>query len=179
MATIIGDANTVVDKARSIYNWICDNIAYDTTKQIHDAETCYKTRRGVCQAYCELFCYMAESVGLTADIIFGKTKDAEGRISDKHSWVFVYTHAYDGIFIDPTWGAGGVDGVKFVKNNDNTNWFNVSPYWLIFSHFPDQPYWSKLDIAITEEQFKKLPVITANNETDGKDYFFECISKIQ
>lgn len=179
VATIIGDANTVVDKARSIYNWICDNIAYDTTKQIHDAETCYKTRRGVCQAYCELFCYMAESVGLTADIIFGKTKDAEGRISDKHSWVFVYTHAYDGIFIDPTWGAGGVDGVKFVKNNDNTNWFNVSPYWLIFSHFPDQPYWSKLDIAITEEQFKKLPVITANNETDGKDYFFECISKIQ
>lgn len=179
VATIIGDANTVVDKARSIYNWICDNIAYDTTKQIHDAETCYKIRRGVCQAYCELFCYMAESVGLTADIIFGKTKDAEGRISDKHSWVFVYTHAYDGIFIDPTWGAGGVDGVKFVKNNDNTNWFNVSPYWLIFSHFPDQPYWSKLDIAITEEQFKKLPVITANNETDGKDYFFECISKIQ
>ena len=179
VATIIGEANTVEDKARAIYNWICENIAYDTTKQIHDAETCYKTRRGVCQAYCELFCYMAETVGLTADIIFGKTKDAEGRISDKHSWVFVYTHAYDGIFIDPTWGAGGVDGVKFVKSNDNANWFNVSPYWLIFSHFPDQLYWSKLDIAITEEQFKKLPVITANNETDGKDYFFECISKIQ
>lgn len=179
VATIIGDANTVEDKARAIYNWICDNIVYDTTKQIHDAETCYKTRRGVCQAYCELFCYMAETVGLTADIIFGKTKDAEGRISDKHSWVFVYTHAYDGIFIDPTWGVGGVDGVKFVKNNDNANWFNVSPYWLIFSHFPDQPYWSKLDIAIKEEQFKKLPVITVNNETDGKDYFFECISKIQ
>ena len=179
VATIIGDANTVEDKARAIYNWICDNIVYDTTKQIHDAETCYKTRRGVCQAYCELFCYMAETVGLTADIIFGKTKDAEGQISDEHSWVFVYTHAYDGIFIDPTWGAGGVDGVKFVKNNDNANWFNVSPYWLIFSHFPDQPYWSKLDIAIEEEQFKKLPVITVNNETDGKDYFFECISKIQ
>ena len=179
VVTIIGDANTIEDKARSIYNWICDNIAYDTTKQIHDAETCYKTRRGVSQAYCELFCYMAETVGLTADIISGKTKDAEGRISDKHSWVFVYTHAYDGIFIDPTWGAGGVDGVKFVKSNDNTNWFNISPYWLIFSHFPDQPYWSKLDIDITEEQFKKLPVITVNKETDGKDYFFECISKSQ
>ena len=179
VATIIGDANTVEDKARAIYNWICDNIAYDTTKQIHDAETCYKTRRGVCQAYCELFCYMAEAVGLTADIIFGKTKDAEGRISDKHSWIFVYTHAYDGIFIDPTWGAGSVDDVKFVKSADNSNWFNISPYWLIFSHYPDHPYWSKLDVAITEEQFKKLPIITTNSETDGKDYFFECISKIQ
>ena len=175
--SIIGDAETVEDKARRIYNWICDNIAYDTTKQIHDAETCYKTRRGVCQAYCELFCYMAEAVGLTADIITGKTKDKKGSISDKHSWVFVYTHAYDGILIDPTWGAGSVDGVKFIKSEDNSPWFNVSPYWMIFSHFPDQQYWSKLDITISEEQFEKLPFVKMTNETDGKDYLFECISK--
>lgn len=177
-ATIIGDAVTVEEKARRIYNWICENIAYDTTKQIHDAETCYKTRRGVCQAYCELFCYLAEAVGLTADIITGKTKDTEGKISDKHSWVFVYTHAYDGILIDPTWGAGAVDGTKFVKSEDNSIWFNVSPYWMIFSHFPDQQYWSKLDITISEEQFEKLPFAKKSNETDGKDYLFECVSKL-
>lgn len=177
VATIIGDADTVVDKARAIYNWICDNIVYDTTKQIHDAETCYRTKRGVCQAYCELFCSMAEVVGLTADIITGITKDAEGEVSiDKHSWVFVYTHAYDGIFIDPTWGAGSVDGVKFVKNEDNSIWFNVSPYWMIFSHFPDQQYWAKLDITITEEQFRNLPFVKMPKDTDGKDFLFECLS---
>ncbi len=176
--SIIGDADTVEDKARRIYNWICENIAYDTSKQIHDAETCYKTRRGVCQAYCELFCYMAEAVGLTADIISGKTKDSEGKITDKHSWVFVYTHAYDGILIDPTWGAGAVDGVRFIKSEDNSHWFNVSPYWMIFSHFPDQQYWSKLDITITEDQFEKLPFVKMTNETDGKDYLFECISNL-
>lgn len=174
---IIGEVETVEEKARRIYNWICANIAYDTTKQIHDAETCYKTRRGVCQAYCELFCYMAESVGLTADIITGKTKNTEGEISDKHSWVFVYTHAYDGILIDPTWGAGAVDGAKFIKSDDNSPWFNVSPYWMIFSHFPDQQYWTKLDITIYEEQFDKLPFAKMSNETDGKDFLFECISK--
>lgn len=171
VVTIIGEANTVEEKAKAIYNWICDNIAYDTTKQILDAETCYKTKRGVCQAYCELFCYMAESVGLTADIISGKTKDSEGRICDNHSWIFVYTHAYDGFFIDPTWGACDVDG--------RSTWFNVSPYWMIFSHFPEQAYWLKLDINITDEQFKKLPVVAAIDKTDGKDYLFECISKIQ
>ena len=180
VTTIIGDANTVEEKARAIYKWICDNIAYDTTKQIHDAETCYKTRRGVCQAYCELFSYMADTAGLTAEIITGITKDAEGNVSsEKHSWVFIYTHAYDGIFIDPTWGAGTVNGGRFIKSNNNSIWFNVSPYWMIFSHFPDQQYWSKLDIAITEDQFKKLPVIQIQNETDGKDYLFECISTIQ
>ena len=182
VTTIVGDAVSVEDKARAIYNWICENIAYDTTRQIHDAETCYRTRRGVCQAYCELFCYMADAVGLTADIITGKTKNSEGIISDKHSWVFVYTHAYDGILIDPTWGAGVVDGVRFIKSSDHSTWFDVSPYWMIFSHFPDQQYWSKIDIPITEEQFERLPFVNMSNETagkDGKDYLFECLSRIQ
>ena len=180
VTTIIEDANanTVEEKARTIYNWICDNIAYDTTKQIHDAETCYISRRGVCQAYCELFCYMAEAVGMTADVIVGITKDGEGNISeDKHSWIYVYTHAYDGMLIDPTWGAGGVNGVKFIKSEDNSAWFNVSPYWMAFSHFPDNHIWSKIDIEITEEQFKELPIVEMTNEAEIKDLLFECISK--
>lgn len=175
--SIVDQAKTIEEKAKVIYDWICDNIAYDTTKQIHDAETCWTTKRGVCQAYSELFCYMAEAVGLTADIIVGKTKNPKGEIStDKHAWVFVYTDGYDGIIIDPTWGAGGVDGVKFVKKGDNSMWFNVSPYWMIFSHFPDNPNWTKLDIDITEEQFKQLPYVNPSNETDGKDTLFESLS---
>jgi len=174
---IIEGANTVEEQARAIYNWICENIAYDTTKKIHDAETCFKTKRGVCQAYCELFCCMAEAAGLTTDIISGKTKDADGNISsEKHSWIFLYTHEYDGILIDPTWGAGAVNGAKFVKNEDNSTWFDVSPYLMIFSHFPDNQKWSKLDIEITEEQFEKLPIIKMNDEMNPKDFLFECLS---
>ncbi len=176
-ANILGESNTVEEKARAIYNWICDNIAYDTSKQIHDAETCYRTKRGVCQAYCELFSYMAEAVGLTAEIITGITKDVKGNVSsDKHSWIFLYTNAYNGMMIDPTWGAGSVDGVRFVKNEDNSTWFDVSPYWMVFSHFPDEPYWQKLDIVITEEQFRKLPVVKMTDRADAKNYLFECIS---
>lgn len=176
---IVGNSNTVEEKARAIYNWICDNIAYDTTKQIHDAETCFKTRRGVCQAYCELFIYMANVVGLNAEIITGKTKDSDGNISpDKHSWVFVYTHAYDGMLIDPTWGAGAVNGSKFVKNEDNSFWYNVSPFRMIFSHFPDYQYWTKIDFPITEEQFKQLPFLRMGNDTDAKNFLFESLGKI-
>ena len=180
VSTIIEDANanTVEEKARAIYNWICENIAYDTTKQIHDAETCYNSKRGVCQAYCELFCYMAETVGLTAEVIVGITKDIEGTISEeKHSWIYVYTHAYNGMLFDPTWGAGVVNGVKYVKSEDNSTWFNVSPYRMIFSHFPDEQYWTKLDIPITEEQFKNLPFVVESNEDKCRDLLFECISK--
>ncbi len=179
VVSIIGGAATTEEKARAIYDWICENIAYDVTKQIHDAETCWNTRRGVCQAYSELFCYMAEAVGLTADVITGKTKNSKGEVSeDKHAWVFVYTHAYDGLLIDPTWGAGYVDNGKFVKNIDNSIWFDVSPYWMICSHYPDEQRWAKLDIEVSEEDFNKLPYTHPSNETDGKDFFFENVSRL-
>lgn len=179
-ANIIGNATTIEAKARAIYDWLCSNIAYDTTKQIRDAETCWNVRKGVCQAYSELFCHMAEAVGLTADIIVGKTKDSDGVISDeKHAWIFVYTQGYDGLLIDPTWGAGGVSQGRFVRSEDNSKWFNVSPYWMIFSHLPDQQMWSKLDISITEEQFRRLPHMLPSNESDGKDFLFEALSKLQ
>jgi hypothetical protein len=178
-ASIVGSTTSVEGKARAIYDWICANIAYDTTEQIHDAETCYRTHRGVCQAYCELFCRMAEAVGLTADIIVGKIKDVNGEVSEKmHSWIFVYTHAYEGIFMDPTWGAGSVDGTTFHKNENDSMWFNVTPYWMIFSHYPDLQYWSKLDITVTEDQFRKLPYVLPAKDSDGKDFLFECVGRI-
>lgn len=178
--SIISHVETIEDKARAIYDWLCENIAYDTTKQIHDAETCWRTKRGVCQAYCELFCYMAEIAGLTADIFVGKVKTPDGKISeDKHSWIFVYTHEYEGILIDPTWGAGAVNGNKYVKNTDNSMWFDVSPYWMVFTHFPEQQDCTRLNkLEITEEQFKQLPYKLPTNDTDGKDFLFESLPEI-
>ena len=179
VTSIIGNAETIEEKARAIYDWICGNIAYDTTMQIFDAETCWKTKRGVCQAYCELFCHMAEVAGLTADIVSGKTKTSDSKIAeDKHAWVFVYTHAYEGLLIDPTWGAGAVADGKFIKSNNNSMWFNISPYWMAFSHYPDHQFWTKLDITITEEQFASLPYMLPSIDNDGKDVLFECLSKI-
>ena len=175
---VVGIATTIEDKARAIYEWICANIAYDTTKQIHDANTCWNTKRGVCQAYCELFCYMAEKVGLTAEMITGKTKKQNGEISEEgHAWILVYKHEYDAILIDPTWGAGTVNGNKFVKNKDNSTWFNVSPYWMMFTHFPEKEEWSLLDINVTEEQFKDLPFELPQTDSDGKDYLFEMLTR--
>ena len=179
VTSIIGNAVTIEEKARAIYDWICDNIAYDTTMQIFDAETCWKTRRGVCRAYCELFCHMAEIAGLTADIVSGKIKTPDGKVAeDKHAWIFVYTHAYEGLLIDPTWGAGAICDGKFIKSNDKSMWFNISPYWMAFSHFPDQDYWTKLDINITEGQFESLPYLVPSNDSDGKDVLFESLSKL-
>lgn len=173
----VGQSVTIEDKARAIYNWICDNIAYDTTKHIYDANTCWNTRRGVCQAYCELFCYMADIVGLTAEIIAGKTKNHKGEISEEsHAWIMVYKHQYDAMLIDPTWGAGSVDGNHFVRSKDNSSWFDVSPYWMIFTHLPEKQEWTLLDIDVTEEQFNDLPFELPQQTPNGKDYLFEMLT---
>lgn len=176
---IVGAANTNENKARKIYDWICDNIQYDTSKQIYNADGCWEIRRGVCQAYCELFCHLAEKVGLTVEIITGKAKTSQGEIADeKHAWLFVYTGEYNGIFIDPTWGAGSVENGKFKKNSDTSTWFDVSPYWLVYSHFPDDVYWTKTGkISITEELFAKLPFRAPSRDNNGKDILFEDLAK--
>ena len=67
--------------------------------------------------------------------------------------------------------------MEYIKSEDNSAWFNVSPYWMAFSHFPDNHIWSKIDIEITEEQFKELPIVEMTNEAEIKDLLFECISK--
>lgn len=167
---IVRNASTVEQKARAIYDWICSNIVYDSTKQIRDAEACWRTKRGVCLAYCELFCYMTESVGLTAEIIIGKTKNRRGEIADeKHAWIFLYTDGYNGIFIDPTWGAGAETEIEPDKDANRSMWFDISPYWLIFTHYPDDERWTKLDISVSEGQFAKLSAILPSAESDGKN----------
>ena len=50
---------------------------------------------------------------------------------------------------------------------------------MIFSDFPEEEHWSKLDIKISEEQFARLPFAMMSKETDGKDFLFEHLSRIQ
>ena len=166
---IIGDAQTPIDIARRIYDWLCDNIQYDTTKSIHDADTCWRTKKGVCQAYCELFCHIAGD-RLNVEVAGGKCKMPDGNISEtSHAWLYVYTDGYKGIFIDPTWGAGGINDGRFVQWENRDTWFDVDPAWMIFSHYPENDNLKMLDIEVSEEQFKQLPILYPDSEKKALD----------
>lgn len=156
------------DKAYAIYRWLCDNIAYDTSYSIHDADTAYEQKKGVCQAYSELFFRLGEAVGLKVDIISGKSKDDKGVISDDgHAWVFVYTNGNSGILVDPTWGAGSVDGNKFTRKENDDTWFHVDPEWMLFTHFPDIDSYQLIDNKIDYETFASLPPLYPNLKKFG------------
>lgn len=146
------------DQAYAIYRWLCDNIAYDTSYTIHDSDNAIEQNKGVCQAYCELFYRLGEAIGLKVDIVGGKSKDRNGDVSPEgHAWVFVYTNDNKGILIDPTWGAGSVDGGTFTRSKDDDSWFHVDPHWAIFSHFPDDESYQLLSTPVDYATFYRLP----------------------
>lgn len=160
-ATVVGDAATPRDKAYAIYRWLCDNISYDTSYSIHDADNAIEQYRGVCQAYCEIFYHLASAADLEVDIISGKSKDHYCNIDDRgHAWIFAYIDGNKGILIDPTWGAGTVDNGVFTRSKNDDSWFDVSPEWIIFSHYPDDEAYQLMPRKVSMSEFAALPFLS-------------------
>lgn len=148
-----------LEQAESIYQWLCENIAYDTTHQIFTADECFDQKRGVCQAYCELFYRLGETLGLNTTIIPGRTKDPNGKIeTTKHAWLYVEVDE-GGILIDPTWGAGSIKDNVFKRSDNDMSWFQIDPHWLIFTHYPDEKRYQFLEKAIDWNTFVRLPAL--------------------
>lgn len=144
-------------KAYAIFNWICDNIAYDVDYRIYHADEAMAAGKGVCQAYAEIFYLMCEAAGVKAEIVVGNAHEEGGGMVG-HAWNFVYVTGNSGFFVDSCWGAGGVGSGKFYKQKKDY-WFNVPPAWLIFTHIPDNKAFQFLPSPITDEQFRRLPDI--------------------
>ncbi len=159
--SITQGCTTDYDKAKAIYRWLCRNIAYDTSYSIYYADDCWDNKKGVCQAYCDLFAHIGKCVGLESQIISGRTRKDDTKSFDDigHAWLFVIVDKaqHQGILIDPTWGAGGVNDGVFKRSNDDMSWFDVRPEWMIFTHLPDDEMYQFLDTAISPEQFLNLP----------------------
>lgn len=150
-------------RIRAIYRWVCENIEYDTSYSIHTADSCYDTKKGVCQAYSELFYRLAKAVGVKVEIISGKSKDYYGSVnSSGHAWLFAYTRENHGILLDPTWGAGYVDTGKsiFTRRENCWVWFNVNPEWMILSHFPDDKSYQLIKNPMSYEEFLSLTPVS-------------------
>ena len=175
------NASTKKQKARAIYNWVCSNIAYDTNYKIYTADECIRNRKGVCQAYCELYYRLCEAVGVKCTIISGKCKNnIYGIISDGgHAWICAEVEEGN-ILIDPTWGAGSLKGRTFSFRKDHSVYFQVDPYKFIFTHFPNDKKFQLLDNPIDYNTFASLPPMPIEClylNLNAKDIFFKSLKK--
>ena len=162
-------STTKTEQARNIYQWICQNIAYDTIYQVYTAYQCYDQKKGVCQAYCELFYRLAEPLGLQTTIISGRSKNLHGQVENtKHAWLLVEGEE-GGILIDPTWGAGFVNDGIFVRSDNDMSWFHIDPHWLIFTHYPDDSNFQFMDNPISWNTFTQLPTLYPSSTEYGWD----------
>jgi TPR repeat protein len=163
-----------IEKARAIFDWLAFNIGYDTTYRISSPEGAFKYRNSVCQGYAMLFCQMAEHVGLKADLIEGDAKNnlyyrpgsSRGQ-GGGHAWNIVSLDDRD-IIIDPTWGAGYVDGGSF-RRFFKSEWFDPHPAVAVFTHIPSSLTDELLEPLVSDALFDELPYIQPNLAYSGLD----------
>ena len=176
---IVEGCVTDYEKAKAIFEWECANIAYDLDFRISNAYDCWEQKKGVCQAYSELYVKLAWGCALEARLVSGKAKNAFSPDGEGgHAWVRANTEK-GWILMDPTWSAGGVsmDLSTFVFNDHDMTWFETDPSVMIFTHFPSTPEDQLLPRPLTESMYKRLPVLRPDvtfvgfDGTQVLDYF--------
>lgn len=167
---ITSGATTDRDKVIKIYNYICENIAYDTDYKIYHADECWKAKKGVCNAYVEVFYYLLKAASIRSVKVSGyaHSGDTSSGLA-AHAWNAVY---YDGKWhlIDSCWGAGYVNDGVYGKRDDHSIWFEVDPYRMIFSHFPENREYAFIDVDVSEQVFKSFPSLPALFEIGKLNY---------
>lgn len=172
---IVKGCKTKVDKAEAIYKYLCDNIAYDTDYKIYTADECFRARKGVCQAYSELFKELCTPLGINCIIVTGIAKHYDhvpGQAVDSkgHAWLLVESDnpGYY-FFVDPTWGAGSVSNGVFTKKDNDMSWFRTTPQWMIFTHLPENEEYQLLENPVSEKEFAGLPGLYPKTQYLGFD----------
>ncbi|MGL4655644.1 MAG: transglutaminase-like domain-containing protein [Sarcina sp.] len=114
---IVKNDNTDLEKARSLYNWVGNNIQYDEAKAeeitrnqgkgvTSGAIEAFNTREGVCFDYASLYAAMAMDVGLRVRIVSGE--GYTGSSWGPHAWNEVYIPSEKKwISVDPTFASTG------------------------------------------------------------------------
>ena len=181
---------TAIEKLRSIYIWICHNIANDynlyalnsrkRTKFLKDSirlqkwnstfkkklfKKLLRNKRTICTGYAYLLKEMCEIAGIEAKIVngFGRvsTQDVTQLIEPNHSWNIVKIED-KWYFCDPTWATGiSYPELGKFEFNYNDGYFLTTPEIFIFNHYPVKPEYTLLKNNITFNDYSSLPLLYA------------------
>ena len=168
---IMQQSQTKIEKARAIFIWIANNIAYDTNYKVRSKDDALKQGKGVCEAYSGLFKSMGELAGLEVVVVSGDTKQYfYKKPSDLdqggHAWNMVKIDDGRWLIVDATWGAGHVNGKTFTRKL-SVHWFDPKPEIYIFTHLPSEDKWQLLKKPVTRDEFLRLPPLSPELATWG------------
>lgn len=172
--------DTDVEKFRSIYKWVCDNVTYDYSMHVRNQkkrsqltgdarkqwdeqiaaemfQTLVKRKRTVCTGYAYLLRELSALAGLTCESIdgYGRTGTQEQRDFPNHTWNAISLNG-KWYLCDPTWSAGAYDHEKneFVPEY-NDGYFLAHPLVFAMSHHPLDSKWLLINPQSKDEFFNQ------------------------
>jgi hypothetical protein len=179
--------STDVDKFRSIYTWVCTNIANDYALYLKNErqrrkyteplarkawnrefsarvfEKLLHEHKTVCTGYAYLVKELAYHAGIKCIVVDGYGRTAQSNIRGEgianHSWNAVCLNG-KWYLCDATWSSGAIDARtgSFVKKYDAA-YFLMDPALFVRNHYPLDPAWTLLDEKLTLQEFLNRPLI--------------------
>lgn len=179
------NTQTDVEKVRSYYTWLTNNIAYDThsffkgkSTSETSAENTLKSRKAICQGYAELFKALCDYSNISCYIVSGYSKGygySEGKkfTEADHAWNVVKVDQQWQL-IDATWGAGHVDDKQNFINKTTDEFFLSPPEKFVLKHLPSDPMWQLLPCPISMDDYSRNDAaITAKINTSEPCFNFK------
>jgi hypothetical protein len=167
-AYLTSTAKTDADKAWVIFRWITDRVSYDLDAylagNVRDpnvtAEQVLAKRSSICDGYAVLYRELARHAGLDATKLSGYAKaygvpPNTAFEAENHAWNLVKINGAWRI-VDPTWGAGYVNGDKYKKKLDPLYFFAESQQ-IKFTHWSQDAGWRGVAVAgISKAEFESM-----------------------
>lgn len=156
-------AKTDREKARALFRWITDRVAYGPPGEGEKSPGEVLSRReAVCFGYAGLFAALCKAAGLECVVVEGFGKGRTYTVGDpvegppNHAWNAVKADGRWNL-VDCTWGAGRTEGDgRFVPRFDPFYFF-TPPERFAEDHLPLDPRWQLLDRPLSREAFEALP----------------------
>ncbi|MFP4845054.1 transglutaminase domain-containing protein [Winogradskyella sp. PE311] len=186
---LTAELDSEVEQFRSIYKWVCENIANDynlyfQNKRKRDRfkndslkftnwnaifrkklfRKLLKDQRTICTGYAYLVKELARFANLECEIVQGygrvSTTDIENLELPNHSWNAIKLNN-KWYLCDPTWASGIPDPESNIFTfNYNDGFFLANPALFAINHFPIEDKWWLMDDRIpTFENFLASPII--------------------
>lgn len=178
-------------KALAIYNWIVENITYDSllyaqnsnplhwrnfempkdVRQIKPLNSCSEIlskKKAICIGYSYLFSAMCDLVGIKNAVIKGYARlDSVAVTTPNHAWV-AFKLADKWYLADPTWDAAAYEeeADKSIAKGNHIFLMLDSELFLA-SHFPLDPLWQLRNSPVS---LKKWNIFT-DNANPSENYF--------
>jgi transglutaminase-like putative cysteine protease len=162
---------TDLEKARAIYRWTTDRVAYDAeglfagtyTSEGQVPEVVLRDRKAVCEGYANLFVALANQMRFKTTKVQGFAKGLGYKPGQhfkqvNHSWNAVLL-GKKWRLVDATWGAGYVNGKTYTKRFSDV-YFLSDPENLLFTHLPANARWQLVKRPLTLRQFERQPYVS-------------------